>query len=246
MLWQVIVSSSRVPHGNVCETLLCATTSWRLRSHQSSRGQSISAAETCKLLNASVRLLPLRSLPWRCVAMRNRPRLARHPPPVETPSPPRLPGIAAYCAPAQQADKNAPEVSTEDTSTTFKVKVNLVEVRVVVRDAQGHAVGNLKQEDFQLLDNGKPQIISRFTVEKAGPKPPPVIQQEPLAERRRKRRYADPAEALHCLSLRRHPSGVSRSGAGEKRGRAPSSELAADRPGRHLHHLRPDPTRLHR
>ena len=36
--------------------------------------------------------------------------------------------------PVQQSDKNAPEVSTEDTSTTFKVKVNLVEVRVVVRD----------------------------------------------------------------------------------------------------------------
>ncbi len=82
----------------------------------------------------------------------------------------------------QQTDKNAPEVSTEDTSTTFKVKVNLVEVRVVVRDAQGHAVGNLKQEDFQLLDNGKPQVISRFTVEQAGAKPPPVIHQEPSAE----------------------------------------------------------------
>ncbi len=85
-------------------------------------------------------------------------------------------------APAQQADKNAPELSTEDTSTTFKVKVNLVEVRVVVRDAQGHAVGNLKQEDFQLLDNGKPQVISRFAVEQAGAKPPPVIHQEPSEE----------------------------------------------------------------
>ncbi len=83
---------------------------------------------------------------------------------------------------ASQADKNAPEVSTEDTSTTFKVKVNLVEVRVVVRDAQGHAVGNLKQEDFQLFDNGKPQIISRFTMEQAGAKPPPVIHEEPSAE----------------------------------------------------------------
>jgi len=71
---------------------------------------------------------------------------------------------------AQQSDKNAPEMSTEETSTTFKVKVNLVEVRVVVRDAQGHAVGNLKQDDFQLLDNGRPQVISKFAVE-AGTKP---------------------------------------------------------------------------
>ena len=73
---------------------------------------------------------------------------------------------------AQQPDKNAPELSAQDMATTFKVRVNLVEVRVVVRDAQGHAVGNLKQEDFQLFDNGKPQIISRFSVEQGGALPP--------------------------------------------------------------------------
>ncbi len=68
-------------------------------------------------------------------------------------------------------DANAPEISSqEETSTTFKVKVNLVEVRVVVRDAYGKAVGNLKQEDFQLTDNGKPQIISKFSVEQSAAK----------------------------------------------------------------------------
>jgi VWFA-related protein len=29
-------------------------------------------------------------------------------------------------------------------------------------------MGNLKQEDFQIFDNGKPQVISRFSMEKAG------------------------------------------------------------------------------
>jgi len=91
------------------------------------------------------------------------------------------PSAQPSATPAQQSDKNAPEISTEETSTTFKVKVNLVEVRVVVRDAQGHAVGSLKQDDFQLLDNGKPQIISRFAVEQAGAKPP-VIHQEASPE----------------------------------------------------------------
>jgi VWFA-related protein len=69
---------------------------------------------------------------------------------------------------AQSADKTAPEVSSHEEVTTFKVKVNLVEVRVVVRDAAGHAIGNLKQEDFELLDNGKPQVISKFSMEQAG------------------------------------------------------------------------------
>lgn len=70
-------------------------------------------------------------------------------------------------APAQ----NAPEITSRDETTTFKVKVNLVEVRVVVRDSKGRVVGNLKQEDFQLLDNGKPQVISKFNVEQAGSRP---------------------------------------------------------------------------
>jgi len=69
---------------------------------------------------------------------------------------------------AQPTDKSAPEVSSREETTTFKVKVNLVEVRVVVRDAAGHAIGTLKQEDFQLLDNGKLQTISKFSMEQAG------------------------------------------------------------------------------
>ena len=69
---------------------------------------------------------------------------------------------------AQSSDKTAPEVSSHEEITTFKVKVNLVEVRVVVRDAAGHAIGTLKQEDFQLLDNGKPQVISKFSMDQAG------------------------------------------------------------------------------
>ncbi len=34
----------------------------------------------------------------------------------------------------------------------------------MVRDAQGHAVGNLKKDDFQVFDNGKPQTITGFTI----------------------------------------------------------------------------------
>jgi VWFA-related protein len=57
------------------------------------------------------------------------------------------------------------EVSSHDTPTTFKVRVNLVLVRVVVRDAHGKIVPNLKKEDFQLFDNKKLQTISSFNVE---------------------------------------------------------------------------------
>src|SRR5215469_6771442 len=65
----------------------------------------------------------------------------------------------------QESAANVPEVTTHEELETFQVKVNLVEVRVVVRDPQGNAVGNLKQEDFLLFDDKKPQTIARFAVE---------------------------------------------------------------------------------
>jgi VWFA-related protein len=38
-------------------------------------------------------------------------------------------------------------------------------VPVVVRDGKGNAVGNLRPENFRILDNGKPQEIRQFSVE---------------------------------------------------------------------------------
>jgi VWFA-related protein len=59
-------------------------------------------------------------------------------------------------------------MSSHDAPATFKARVNLVLVPVVVRDGQGRAIGNLKQEDFQVFDKGKPQLITKFSVEKSG------------------------------------------------------------------------------
>lgn len=67
------------------------------------------------------------------------------------------------------------EVVTRDSPATFRTKVNLVLVPVVVRDARGRAIGTLQKDDFQLFDKGKPQFISKFSVEKAGSKPKLVI-----------------------------------------------------------------------
>jgi VWFA-related protein len=49
---------------------------------------------------------------------------------------------------------------------TFRSTTSVVEATAIVRDAQGRAVGNLAAADFQLFDNGKPQVITGFHVEK--------------------------------------------------------------------------------
>lgn len=73
------------------------------------------------------------------------------------------------------ASTNTPEMATHDTSPAFKVRVNLVLVRVVVRDEHGKIVENLHKQDFRLFDNRKPQTISTFAIETPASHAVPVI-----------------------------------------------------------------------
>ncbi|HEX4133810.1 MAG TPA: hypothetical protein VHY84_04240, partial [Bryobacteraceae bacterium] len=64
--------------------------------------------------------------------------------------------------------QSQPEISSQEAPVTFSSRVNLVSAPVVVRDRDGRAVGNLRQENFRLFDKGKLQTITKFTVEKTG------------------------------------------------------------------------------
>ena len=76
--------------------------------------------------------------------------------------------VAALCclcfsvsgAPAGFAQEGSHEI-------TVHVDVNSLLVPVVVRDAQGRALGDLKQEDFKVLDEGKPRKIVALSLEKS-------------------------------------------------------------------------------
>ncbi|HJW99116.1 MAG TPA: hypothetical protein VJ453_03105, partial [Terriglobales bacterium] len=59
-------------------------------------------------------------------------------------------------------------MTSHDAAANFKVNVRLVEEHVVVRDPLGKAIGTLQKEDFQLFDDKKPQIITKFSVQKPG------------------------------------------------------------------------------
>jgi VWFA-related protein len=86
------------------------------------------------------------------------------------------------------ATSPTPEVVSHEEAVTFSSRVNLVSVPVVVRDREGKAVGNLRQEDFQLFDKGKPQVITRFSVEKSSV----VVEAEPATSAPRDQTQAAP------------------------------------------------------
>src|SRR6266446_6069323 len=61
------------------------------------------------------------------------------------------------------AEQNPP-AQPPPQAPTFKVRVDYVEVDVVVTDRQGNLVRDLKKEDFQVLEDGKAQTINTFTM----------------------------------------------------------------------------------
>jgi VWFA-related protein len=66
--------------------------------------------------------------------------------------------VAGQNPPAQPPPQAPPQ------APTFRVRVDYVEVDVVVTDRQGNLVRDLKKEDFQVLEDGKAQTINTFTM----------------------------------------------------------------------------------
>jgi VWFA-related protein len=71
-------------------------------------------------------------------------------------------------------------MASHDSQPTFTSRSNLVLVRVVVRDKKGQPNGTLQKEDFQLFDKGKPQVISKFSVERSGGSKPDAPPASPI------------------------------------------------------------------
>jgi len=70
--------------------------------------------------------------------------------------------ISPSCLLPQQTDQ--PKAPGSDVA--IRVAVNSVLVPVVVRDSQGRATGDLKQEDFRVFDNNKEHAISGFSIQR--------------------------------------------------------------------------------
>ena len=81
-----------------------------------------------------------------------------HPP---DPQPRSSPGVVAH-PPAPQPQQQQTTDPDDQPSTTFKVNVKLVNVFATVTDAGGTPISSLKEEDFQVFEDGKAQKIAVF------------------------------------------------------------------------------------
>ena len=81
-----------------------------------------------------------------------------------------LAGLRPSVAQTPQPPTGPPqaEVLVQESGFIVHSQVDLVSVPVVVRDSHGRAIGGLSREDFRISDNGKPQTVSKFSVEKFG------------------------------------------------------------------------------
>ncbi len=74
------------------------------------------------------------------------------------------PGTPEAQAPAgQKSDAQKPE--DQEPAETLKVNVNVVGVFFNVKDKHGMLIPNLTKDDFQVLEDGKPQTIKYFAAE---------------------------------------------------------------------------------
>lgn len=67
--------------------------------------------------------------------------------------------LSASIAASPQAQTSNPDAQS---IPTFKAKARLVLLDVVVTDSKGEAVTGLKKEDFEVVEDGKPQSVSTF------------------------------------------------------------------------------------
>jgi len=68
----------------------------------------------------------------------------------------------------------AAALAQNQSPTVIRIDVNLVQVDAVVTDSKNKHISNLKAEDFEVLQDGKPQTITNFSYIASGIAPPVI------------------------------------------------------------------------
>lgn len=70
----------------------------------------------------------------------------------------------AWAALPAQAQQSTPQ-NDQESVETLKVQVNVVQLFFNVKDKKGALIPNLAKDDFEVIEDGKPQTIKYFTAE---------------------------------------------------------------------------------
>jgi VWFA-related protein len=83
-------------------------------------------------------------------------------------------GLLAYTVVRAQDDSKKPPTSSSQSQTTgqkdqktepvIRLETELVQIDLVVADKAGKLVSDLKREDFQVIEDGKPQTVTHFAM----------------------------------------------------------------------------------
>jgi VWFA-related protein len=122
---------------------------------------------------------------------------------------------------SRSQNPNPPEIQaqegpSQEAKPTFRVRAerNLVTVKVVVRDHDDRPVGDLRREEFRVFDDGKPQEILGFTLERSQPAPeaapPPPAERTAEAPRAPVKAPAQRFVILYFDDYHMEPEGIAR------------------------------------
>src|SRR5580658_4455840 len=68
-------------------------------------------------------------------------------------------------SPDNRPDQNRQDQDQDQSAATLKVNVNVVQLFFNVKDKRGALIPSLTKNDFQILEDGKPQTIKYFAAE---------------------------------------------------------------------------------
>ena len=76
------------------------------------------------------------------------------------------PGTAQQAAPPQNEPAAPPPTQQGQPQPTFRAGINYVAVDVIVTDRRDNPVVDLRKEEFEVFEDGKPQPIEEFRLVK--------------------------------------------------------------------------------
>jgi len=94
-----------------------------------------------------------------------------------------------------------PPATAQEQQPTFRGGVNFVRVDAIVTDKQGNPVVDLKQTDFEVLEDGKPQTIETFRVVKVDAAAPVETQSRIRSRADEERAAADEDARIYVFFL---------------------------------------------